>query len=212
MTIVLVVAVDAEAAAVGTREGVHVVTAGVGRTNAAIATTLAAQKDQVHAIISVGVAGALPGSNLNIGDLIGANFCVYAEEGIETPTGFQDMSAIGFSLGDFLGNDVPCDPHLIQAVQNLAPIGRIATVATCSGTDEAADRIAARTGCVAEAMEGAAVVHTARRLGVPAIEIRAISNTTGNRESQKWDLPAAFSTLQDALPPILDRLLAVNPE
>ena len=68
-------------------------------------------------------------------------------------------------------------------------------MATCSGTDAAARSVAERTRAVAEAMEGAAVVHAARRLRVPAIELRAISNTTGERDGQQWDLPAALDAL-----------------
>ena len=44
-------------------------------------------------------------------------------------------------------------------------------------------------------MEGAAVAHTAQRLGIKAIEIRVISNTTGTRETQKWDINLALSNL-----------------
>ena len=79
----------------------------------------------------------------------------------------------------------------------LPRVGSIATVATCSATDELADEIALRTGSVAEAMEGAAVLHAARVLGVPALELRVISNTTGNRGEQVWDLPRAFEALSD---------------
>jgi len=48
---------------------------------------------------------------------------------------------------------------------------------------------------MAEAMEGAAVVHAARRAGVPAIEIRSISNATGDRAKQQWNIAAAFAAL-----------------
>jgi futalosine hydrolase len=44
-------------------------------------------------------------------------------------------------------------------------------------------------------MEGAAVVHAARRLGVSAIELRVISNTTGDRDNQEWDLAGAMAAL-----------------
>ena len=57
--------------------------------------------------------------------------------------------------------------------------GPTATGAQCSGTEAAAREIVRRTGAVAEAMEGAAVVHAARRLGTAGIELRVISNTTG---------------------------------
>jgi futalosine hydrolase len=48
-------------------------------------------------------------------------------------------------------------------------------------------------------MEGAAVVHAARLAGLLAIEIRAISNTTGNRDAQQWDLGLALDNLGTAV-------------
>lgn len=212
MSILIVTAVEAEAAAIGQQDQARVVVAGVGRTNAACSTTLEiARHGPFEAVISTGLAGALPGGNLCIGDILAAEYCVYAEEGIDTPTGFQDMAELGFPLGDFSGNAVPCDAGLIHAIADSVPIHTIATVATCSGTDEAADQIAARTGCQAEAMEGAAVVHAARRMDTPAIEIRVISNTTGDRDRQQWDRPRALSLLGDAMPGILDRIRSHEP-
>ena len=116
------------------------------------------------------------------------------------------MRALGFALGDFDGNDVPCDANLCRQIAPVCPLVRIATVASCSGSDAAAERVAARTGCGAEAMEGAAVVHAAGRLDVPGIEIRAISNTTGDRDGQVWDVRLALQALADLMPAVLDRL------
>jgi len=208
--ILVVVAVAKEAEAIGAIDGVEVVVAGVGRTNAACAATEAILRHgPFSAVISAGVAGALPDQAgepaVAIGETIVASACVYAEEGLITPDGFQDMAGLGFPLGDFAGNDVPVDRRLLDALADRFRIGRIATVATCSGTDAAATAVARRTGAVAEAMEGAAVVHAARRLHVPAAELRVISNTTGDRPNQKWDIgralailgPAVRSTIED---------------
>jgi futalosine hydrolase len=200
----VVVAVEAERSALGAAcfasPSVDLVVAGIGRTNAAAATAeaiarAAAAGRPYSAVVSAGIAGALPGSNLEIGTLVVADACVYAEEGIELPGGFGDMRALGFPLGDFDGNRVPVDGALLRAFGGLGPVGAIATVATCSGTDAAAERVRLRTGALAEAMEGAAVVHAARRAGVPAIEVRAISNTTGDRGAQRWDIPRALAAL-----------------
>ena len=98
------------------------------------------------------------------------------------------------------------DSHLLERLGPLFAEGPIATVATCSGTDEAAAEVARRTGAVAEAMEGAAVVHAARRLGVPAIELRAVSNTTGRRDRQVWDLPTAMTALGEGVAAALEAL------
>jgi futalosine hydrolase len=140
---------------------------------------------------------------------VAASRCVYAEEGMVTPQGFAPIDAMGFELADFCeGNAVPCDPALLDRLAALFVVGPIATVATCSGTDAAAREVAARTHAVAEAMEGAAVVHAARRLGVPGGELRAISNTTGDRDRQRWDLPRALGALGDATSSALDAIRA----
>ncbi len=208
--LLIVTAVDAEARAVGPHDDVRTVVSGAGRTNAAAATTeqilLCRDRAPFDAVLSIGVAGALPGSDLRIGDIIVASSCIYAEEGIVTSRGFAGMDGLGFPLGDFEGNAVPVDEDLLDRLGAAFPIGPVATVATCSGTDAAAQTIARRTGAVAEAMEGAAVVHAARRLRVPAIEIRAISNTTGDRKNQRWDLEAGLSAIEKNMARILDCL------
>ena len=207
MRLLIVTAVSTEAEALGEVPDAHIVVSGVGRTNAAAATTLASiAHGPFDAAISIGLAGALPESQLEPGDLIAADQCVYAEEGIMTPEGFLDMTGLGFQLGTDPGNAISCDEDLVRRLQAVAPIMSIATVATCSGTDAAAAEIRNRTGCAAEAMEGAAVVHAAQRLNIPAIEVRAVSNTTGDRHEQRWDLPKALQVLQEGISSIRNTL------
>ena len=205
MRVLVVTSVSAESKAIGPVEAI--VVSGIGRTNAACATVETMNQDgPFDVVLNAGVAGALPGGGLDIGDVVVASRCVYAEEGLITPSGFADVAKMGFALGDFAGNAVPVDERLLDKLSGLWRAGPIATVATCSGTDEAAVEIARRTGAVAEAMEGAAVVHAARRAGVPAIELRAISNTTGDRDKQRWDLAAGLAALGRAVPEALAAL------
>ncbi len=207
MRLLIVTSVRAEAEAIGTLAGARVVVAGIGRVNAAAATTEAILRDgPFDAVLNAGVAGALPGSSLSIGDAVVASRCVYAEEGMITPAGFAGMAGMGFSLGDFEGNAVPVDERLLSILSRRFRTGPIATVATCSGTDAAAAEIARRTGALAEAMEGAAVVHAARRRGAPAIELRTISNTTGDRDRQVWDLRRAIDALGPNVAAAVERL------
>jgi futalosine hydrolase len=198
--ILIITAVQAEADAIGRPSGTFVVAGGIGKTNAASATTASIMSDGPFTwIINAGIAGALPNSNLALGEIVVANKCVYAEEGLETPTGFQTIEQMGFSLGNFAGNAVPVDPWMLERLAPIGTVAPIATVATCSGTDARATLVQERTGCACEAMEGAAVVHAANRVGAPAIEVRAISNTTGNRDTQNWDIPTALENLSKAI-------------
>lgn len=205
----MVCAVEAEAACARGLPLAQVVVSGVGRTNAAIATTRAILEDgPFDAVLSMGVAGALPGCDppLPLGAIVVASESVYHEEGLHAPDGFQDMTELGFPLGSFQGNRVPADPALIDSFKSLGRCGPIATVASCSGTDDSALEVQARSGAIAEAMEGAAVLHTAQHFGLPGIEVRVISNTTGARPKQIWNLEQAFDTLRKSMPAIAECL------
>jgi futalosine hydrolase len=185
--------------------GLSVMVSGVGRTNAAVATTLAVVgRKNPPLVISAGIAGSLTGGENTpaIGSLVIGSAACYAEEGLLTSEGFTSIAEMGFPVATFAdGNSIPADPGLFEALRRLFPgaaTGPIATVATCSGTDELAAGIALRTGAIAEAMEGAAVLHAARLLGARSVELRSISNRTGNRDRQDWRLPEAFAALETA--------------
>lgn len=187
--------------------GCDLVRCGIGKTNAAAATALALSRTSYRTILSVGVAGALPGSDLAIGDAIAASASVYADEGLQTPQCFQDCAAMGFPLGPFAGSSIPADATLLNLLRPLADVaGPIATVSTCSGTNALAAMVRERTGAIAEAMEGAAVAHVAARFcqlhadrQIATGELRVISNTTGDRDCQAWDLKRALARLTEVL-------------
>lgn len=207
MQLLIVTAVTAEAKSIGRIGDALVIAGGIGRVNAAAATTEAIlRQGPFDAVVSAGVGGALPDSGLAVGDTVVASRCVYVEEGIVTRHGFADLASIGLDLGDFDGNVVPVDAALLEQLAEILPVGPIATVATCSGTDDAAHIVRDRTGGIVEAMEGAAVVHAARRLRIPAIEVRTVSNRTGDREDQGWDLAGALTALGTAMRRITSHL------
>lgn len=182
---------------------VSVALSGVGRANAAGATVQALTLRRYAAVLNIGVAGALHESGLSIGDVVLATHSVFAEEGIDLPEGPADMNALAFPLAHESwcdGNRILPDESLINLVGGSIghgiERGAVATVARCSGTDRAAAAVAAQTGARAEAMEGAAVLLAAHRMGVHrCAEIRVISNTCGDRLHQTWDLSAAFNRI-----------------
>ena len=54
-----------------------------------------------------------------------------------------------------------------------------------------------------EAMEGFGVLRAAALAGVPAVEVRAISNELGEEDRARWDVAAALELLGIALPALL---------
>lgn len=186
------------------RDGdVLVLRTGVGKAAAAeaVARTLAARS--AGCVLSVGVCGSLPGPSAPaIRSAVLATRSVMGDEGLAGPAGFTPLAEMGFPVAPDGTDGFDADPALLAALRPLAEAaGPIATVSCCSGRDDLALDLARRSACIAEAMEGAAVALAAARAGVPFAELRVVSNTTGDRPAQRWDLPGALAHLAALLGP-----------
>ncbi len=85
--------------------------------------------------------------------------------------------------------------HELQAAfpeAAMRPIGTSARVGGSHGVD-------------VEAMEGFAVLRACELAGVPAVEVRVVSNEIDEPDRARWRFDDAFSTLAEVLP----RLVAV---
>lgn len=175
--------------------GAHYVLTGVGKSSAAGGVGSVINRNRHTAVISLGLGGLLPGSGLEIGDVVAGSASVFADEGVQTPEGYQSLGALGFPpFAD--GDELKGDSRLLAQLTRLGmKSGRIATVSTCSGTDALAVEVARRTRAAVEAMEGAAVGLVAATHDVPFAEVRVISNTTGDRTRQEWDMPGSLARL-----------------
>jgi futalosine hydrolase len=161
---------------------------GVGPVNAAFALTRLLAAGLPRAVIVCGVGGAYPGSGLAPGDVACATTETYGDLGAESPDGFLDMTALGFPTGPLTLDLFPAETRL-----------PFVTCATCTGTDARAAEMVRRTGGAVESMEGAAIVHIARKMGVPVGEIRGISNIAGRRDRASWKLEEAAAHARAAL-------------
>ena len=169
---------DGFPAEVGGRALARVVT-GVGPVNAAFGLTRFLSENQARGVVVCGVGGAYPGSRLDVGDVVCADSETYGDLGADSPDGFLDMQALRFPV-------IPGEQPLFNRLPlDLFPAkGRVpfVTCTTCTGTAAQAEILVRRTGGAVESMEGAAIVHVARLMGVPVGEVRGISNTVGNRD------------------------------
>ena len=175
---------------------ITLVRTGLGPVNAAFALTRCLAGLSPRAIIACGVGGAYPGSGLAVGDVVAAESETYGDLGASSPGGFMDMQALGFPVIDKtppLFNRLPLD--LFPATLRVPFV----TCSACTGTDEQAQAIVARTGGVVESMEGAAIVHVARLSQIPVGEIRGISNIAGRRDRASWRIDEAAAAARRAL-------------
>lgn len=180
----------------------HLQCIGVGKARAACQLTaaLVGAQHRVECVVNFGVAGAFAGHGLDVGDVCFVVEECWADEGIELPDGFNDLAALGLENRDASRWSADVEwTNRLSAVLGAPPRVRGTTVSTCSGTDSLAARYAKRTNAAVETMEGAAVAQACERAGLPWVQVRAISNRTGNRSAGGWDFPRAVKSLHDAV-------------
>ncbi len=205
-SVLVMTAVEAEQAAVIRGLGdhvsrIHVKLAGVGAVSAAIETMKAIHQHAYDVVISAGIGGGFIGQ-AEVGSLVVASDMIAGDYGVESAEGFQSFENLGFGV-----TRIPADPDLVlRLMQNLsgktelkATAGPVITVSTATGTAETTAEWNRRLPKVsAEAMEGFGVASAARSCGLPALEIRAISNVVGPRDRSAWKIKEALAVLEQA--------------
>jgi futalosine hydrolase len=175
---------------------VQVLTMGVGPVNAAISVTRMLAREQPGQIVVCGIGGAYPGTGLRVLDVACAEMECYGDLGSASPKGFLDMKALGFPV---VAGPPPIYNDFPMQVFPVERRVKFVTVSTCTGTDQAARAMEARTEGAVENMEGAAVAHVAHLHGIPAGEVRGISNLVTDRDTSAWQIKGAAVAAQEAL-------------
>lgn len=178
----------------------HVIAAGAGTAAAAAGTAAALAAGSYGCVVNAGIGGGFPGV-APLGSLVISSEMIAADLGAETPEGFRSAAELGFG-----SVSVPAERGTVQALSaalaaaGLAvSTGIVLTVSTATGTAETAAALAARhPGAAAEAMEGHGVAVAAQALGLPVLELRAISNPVGPRDRAAWKIAEALEALAAA--------------
>jgi nucleoside phosphorylase len=155
---------------------------GIGPVEAAAATARALAEQAPAAVLHVGLAG---GVDLELGTLVVGTEAVYADLAAAIP----------------VVSRVEPDATLLAAIRAAfpdAPALPIATSAAVSGPRDTASQ-----GFRVEAMEGFGVLRACALAGVPAVEVRAISNELGEEDRARWELERGLEALREALPRLI---------
>jgi futalosine hydrolase len=197
--ILLACAVDAELAFWRPREGVTTLATGVGPVEASCALAAALHQHRYQLVVNAGLAGTFDGAAA-VGDGV-----VVADDAIELR--LEDGAQLALPRGERAVEKARSDPALVERLraQGFAAVHGI-TVARVTSTDETARRLASELGAQVESMEGFAALRAAERSGVPAIELRGISNRCGARESSGWNFAAGMAGLARIVNALFDSL------
>jgi nucleoside phosphorylase len=153
---------------------------GVGPVEAAAATAAAIAAAKPSAVLNVGLAGARTFSEPRF--VIGSR-ALYCDS--------DDARWIDPS--------VEADAGLVAAVARVLPDAAVEPIGTSA-------RVGGTHGCEFEAMEGYAVLRAAARAGVPAVEVRVLTNEIAEQDRVKWRFAEGKRLLAAALPMLVEEL------
>jgi futalosine hydrolase len=100
---------------------------------------------------------------------------------------------------DWFELDVEADARLVAAAAQALPGAVVAPIGTSA-------RVGGSRGCEVEAMEGFAVLRAAARAGVPAVEVRVLTNEINEPDRANWRFADGKKLLADALPRLVEEL------
>jgi adenosylhomocysteine nucleosidase len=202
----------------GTIDGHDVVLAGsgMGKANAALVTTLLADRFGCRAVVFSGVAGGLD-PRLAIGDIVVADMVIQHDAGVlenERLRVYQPGYVPVINPTDRLG--YPADPDLLdrvrQRLQGISIPGQIVYGTVLSGDqylncDITRERLLRELGGLAIEMEGGAVAQVCDAFGIPWLVIRALSDLAGG--NALFDFTTFVDQAAASSAAILLRLLSV---
>jgi futalosine hydrolase len=180
--ILLVAATNEELAPLA---GTRAITSGLGPVEAALATREALAAGPAHAVVHVGIAGARREAGLALLDVVIGSESIYSDHRLRALPAPVERP----------------DPRLVTAARRAVPAGHLLPIAT-SG------RVGGGEGAGVEAMEGYGVLRAATRAGVPAVEVRVISNEVEEPDRARWRFGEAFELVRSILPALVDEVSA----
>jgi nucleoside phosphorylase len=160
-------------------DGAATLACGIGPVEAAVATARELERTRPDTLLHVGLAGrrGFAGCELVVGTE--ARYC------------------------DAAGPLVPASatpaPHLVEAARRALPGAGAEPIGTSA-------RVGGTSGCDVEAMEGFAVLRAAELAGVPALEVRVVSNEVDEPDRALWRFDEALALLEQALPKLIAEL------
>lgn len=166
---------------------------GIGIARATFATTQALHQQPYDFVIQVGIAGSFQKS-VKIGDVVWVKRDIFSDLGADTQDGFLTLPQLGLEENPFELNFPETGFSTIPLPYDL-PLAVGITSDTIHNREARIHEIFSLYKPDVESMEGAAIMFACQQMGVPNIQVRAISNIVAPRTRNEWDLDRALTAL-----------------
>jgi futalosine hydrolase len=178
---------------------------GVGMVATAFALGNQQQLKKYDLIINLGIAGCFD-RNIALGDVVEVTEDQLSELGAEDDSDFIAIDDLGFGESRFYPT-----ANLSTYVNNpgIKKVNAI-TVNTVHGNNDTIAAITQRLKPQLESMEGAAFFFACRQVGVPCLQIRAVSNYVEKRNRESWKIGLAIKNLNNFAIELIDQISLIN--
>ena len=157
---------------------------GIGPVEAAASTARSLAATQPDALLHVGIAG---GRGIEQLSLVLGSAAIYEDIAGDPAAQLSRIDRVEPSA------------HLLELARRTLPGALVLPIGTTA-------RVGAARRCQVEAMEGFAVLRAAQLAGVPALELRAISNDPDESDRTLWRLDEALAELRPAVSRLVSAL------
>jgi futalosine hydrolase len=162
---------------------------GVGMVAASFALGQHLATNQYDLAINLGIAGSFD-RTIALGEIVEIVEDRLSELGAEDDEAFLPIEALGFGEGVFK-TDTRLSSYNDQQLKQVTAI----TVNTVHGHEPSIQKLTARIRPQLESMEGAAFFYACKQVGVPCLQIRAVSNYVEKRSRDAWQIGLAIKNL-----------------
>ena len=149
---------------------------GIGPVEAALQTARALAERRPDAVLHLGIAGARELEPLSLVLGSEAVYCDVIDPSSTLPR----------------VDRVEPDVQLLERVRSALPDAHVLPIATCA-------KVGGGRRCAVEAMEGFGVLRACALAGVPAVELRVVSNHPDEADRTRWRFDDAFAVLGAAV-------------
>jgi len=184
---------------------------GVGMLASSVALTRLAIEDKPDLIIQIGIAGSFKQST-QLGKVVVINEEILGDTGVEENGVWKDIFDLKLEKSNYHPFEKRKLPNPWLKKFNLLKLPELnaITVNQISTDEKRIKQLQKKYKPDVESMEGAALHYIGREMGIPFIQIRAISNVVGERDKSKWLLKTSIDNLNKTVLQYIDALYKIK--
>ena len=152
-------------------------------------------------IVNLGIAGSFD-RDIVLGEVVEVVEDSLSELGAEDDLTFLPIETLGFGESIF-ETDTRLSTYTDQQLKQVTAI----TVNTVHGQEQSIQKLTGRIQPQLESMEGAAFFYACKQVGVPCLQIRAVSNYVEKRNRDAWQIALAIKNLNMFASEFLERVV-----